>query len=234
MVNDRLMGVRKWLAWTLPVVLLAFGATALRAIEAGLPQAAGAPQAGAKAGTAADTKKAAAPKPKAAAVPMKPKAATRVATPKAITTKPSGKKVSAKKAVSKKTAGESAAKSAQTSKGPEMAGRRDPFKLPGPPVAGGAGGEQIVGPLPPGTRGLLISQLKIEGIVRLDTTSTMIAVVDNSSNRAYFLRENDAVYNGVVSKITPDSVVFRENALDANGNMVVREVVKRLGQGPGA
>ena len=62
----------------------------------------------------------------------------------------------------------------------------------------------------------------------------MIAVVDNSSNRAYFLRENDAVYNGVVSKITPDSVVFRENGLDASGKMVVREVVKRLGQGPGA
>jgi hypothetical protein len=231
MVNDRLMGVRKWLAWALPVVLLCFGATALRAIEAGLPQAAGAaPQAGAKAGAATDTKKAAAPKPKAAAVPMKPKAATSAATHKAAATKPSGKKVSAKKAASKKPAGESA----RTAKGPEMAGRRDPFKLPGPPVPGGAGGEQILGPLPPGARWLLIGQLKVEGIVRLDTTSTMIAVVDNSSNRAYFLRENDAVYNGVVSKITPDSVVFRENALDASGKMVVRDVVKRLGQGPGA
>jgi hypothetical protein len=62
----------------------------------------------------------------------------------------------------------------------------------------------------------------------------MIAVVDNNANRAYFLRESDAVYNGVVSKITPDSVIFRENALDQNGAMVVREVVKRLGQGPGA
>ena len=234
MVNDRLKGVRKWLAWALPVVLLSFSATALRAIEAGLLQAAGAPQAGTKAGVAADTKKVATPKPKAAAVPMKPKAAASVPKPKATAAKPSGKKVSAKKAASKKPAGESAAKSEGAPKGPEMAGRRDPFKLPGPPVPGGAAGEQILGPLPPGARGLLISQLKVEGIVRLDTTSTMIAVVDNSSNRAYFLRENDAVYNGVVSKITPDSVVFRENALDASGNMVVRDVVKRLGQGPGA
>ena len=226
MVNDRLMGVRKWWAWALPVVLLSFGAAASRAIEAGFPQAAGAPQAGAKAGAATDTKKkAAAPKPKAAAS---------VAKPKATAAKPAGKKVSAKKAASKKPARGSAAKSAEPSRGPETAGRRDPFKLPGPPVPGGAGGEQILGPLPPGTRGLLISQLKVEGIVRLDTTSTMIAVVDNSSNRAYFLRENDAVYNGVVSKITPDSVVFRENALDASGKMVVRDVVKRLGQGPGA
>jgi hypothetical protein len=80
---------------------------------------------------------------------------------------------------------------------------------------------------------LVISQLKLEGIVRLDTTNTMIAVVDTAANRAYFLRENDAVYNGVVSKITPDSVYFRENALDASGNVVTREVVKRLSPGPG-
>ncbi len=62
----------------------------------------------------------------------------------------------------------------------------------------------------------------------------MIAVVDNVSNRAYFLRENDAVYNGIVTKITPDAVIFRENALDQSGKVVTREVVKRLGQGPGA
>lgn len=217
MVNNRLLGVRKWTAWALPVILLAFAAARLVASEAGPVQAAGAPQAGTKkVGVTAEKQKAVAPAPQATAK------------------KPSGKKVSAKKAASKKPAGGPAVKSAQSPKGPETEGRRDPFKLPGPPVPGVAGGEQILGPLPPGARGLLIGQLRIEGIVRLDTTSTMIAVVDNSSNRAYFLRENDAVYNGVVSKITPDSVVFRENGLDASGKMVVREVVKRLGQGPGA
>jgi hypothetical protein len=61
----------------------------------------------------------------------------------------------------------------------------------------------------------------------------MIAVVDNSTNRAYFLRENDAVYDGVVSKITPDSVSFRQNYLEPGGSSSVREVVKRLGPGPG-
>ena len=39
----------------------------------------------------------------------------------------------------------------------------------------------------------------------------MLAVVINPANRAYFLRESDVVYNGVVSKITFDSVQFREN-----------------------
>lgn len=124
---------------------------------------------------------------------------------------------------------------AQTPKPPTIVGRRDPFKLPGPPVlsAGGAGGDPI-GPLPPGTRGLVISRLRLEGIVRLETTNTLIAVVDTTANRAYFLRENDAVYNGVVAKITPDSVTFRENALDSAGKVISRDVVLRLTQGPGA
>jgi hypothetical protein len=116
-----------------------------------------------------------------------------------------------------------------------LEGRRDPFKLPPPPVTGGSGGaiDMAAGPLPPGTRGLVISQLRLGGIVRQDTTHVMLAVVINPANRAYFLRESDVVYNGVVSKITPDSVQFRENYLDPNGRVQTREVVKRLGQAPG-
>lgn len=133
-----------------------------------------------------------------------------------------------------RTAAHQAPTPPQVAKTPPIRGRRDPFRLPGPPVAGGGEGGGPVGPLPPGTRGLVIGRLRLEGIVRLDNTNTMIAVVDTSANRAYFLRENDAVYNGVVAKITPDSVTFRENALDQSGKVYVREVVKRLGQGPGA
>ena len=116
-----------------------------------------------------------------------------------------------------------------------LVGRRDPFKLPPPPGPEGSGGalDTAAGPLPPGTRGLVISQLKLGGIVRQDTTRMMLAVVINSANRAYFLRESDVVYNGVVSKITPDSVQFRENYLDPKGRVQTREVVKRLGQAPG-
>jgi len=147
-----------------------------------------------------------------------------------------GAKASAptKKKAAKKATTQPTRAAAQVPKTPEVAGRRDPFRLPGPPVQATAGGEQPLGPLPPGTRGLVIGQLRVEGIVRLDSTNTLIAVVDNNNNRAYFLRENDAVYNGVVAKITPDSVIFRENALDQSGRVITREVVKRLGQGPGA
>ena len=115
-------------------------------------------------------------------------------------------------------------------------GKRDPFKLPPPPsvkatgsVREGAAGGQ----LPPGNRGLVISQLRLEGVVRENTSQRMIAVVTNETKRAYFLSENDAVYNGVVSKITPDAVYFNENDLDESGRVSTREVIKRLGVAPG-
>ena len=129
----------------------------------------------------------------------------------------------------------SATRAPRGPKVPPVVGRRDPFKLPGPPVANARGGDGgPIGPLPPGTRGLVIRRLRLEGIVRLDTTNTLIAIVDTTANRAYFLRENDSVYNGVVSKITPDSVTFRENALDSAGKLTTRDVVLRLKRGPGA
>jgi hypothetical protein len=90
-----------------------------------------------------------------------------------------------------------------------------------------------MGPLPPGLRGLVIAQLILEGVVRLDTTNKMIAVVTNNTKRAYFLRENDAVYNGVVSKIAPDAVYFKENHFDPSGRVSSVEVVKRLPSAPG-
>jgi len=115
-------------------------------------------------------------------------------------------------------------------------GKRDPFKLPLAPAAGGRTSEGalgISGPLPAGNRGLIISQMKLEGVVREDTSNKMLAVVTNETKRAYFLTENDTVYNGVVSKITPDAVYFKENVLDQNGRVTTREVVKRLGSAPG-
>jgi hypothetical protein len=119
---------------------------------------------------------------------------------------------------------------------PPVAGHRDPFKSPF--AFAGSGGEP--GPTPEpiaqvtaGTRGLVISQLHLEGIVRLDTSNTMIAVVSNARKVAQFLRENDPVYNGVVSKITPDAVFFKENHLDVNGQVTTVEVVKRLSPAPG-
>lgn len=111
---------------------------------------------------------------------------------------------------------------------------RDPFKLPPPPAEGPQGGEMEMGPMPPGSRGLIIGQLKLEGIVRQGKENPkMIAVLANPANRAYFLHENDPLYNGVITKITPDSVYFKEDVRDAAGNTTSREVIKKLAPAPG-
>jgi len=119
---------------------------------------------------------------------------------------------------------------------PLAAGRRDPFREPKGGVAGMVVNEwEEVGsePLPPGPRGLLVSQLKLEGIVREDLTNTMIAIVGTNTNYTYFLRQNDQIYRGVVSKITTDAIYFAMNYHDPLGNVQAHEVVARLGSAPG-
>jgi hypothetical protein len=56
----------------------------------------------------------------------------------------------------------------------------------------------------------------------------MIAVVVNSLDKAYFLRENDPVFNGYVLKISGDSVVFKETVQDKLGHLSTREVTKKI------
>jgi hypothetical protein len=56
----------------------------------------------------------------------------------------------------------------------------------------------------------------------------MIAVVVNAMDKAYFLRENDPVFNGYVLKITGDSVVFKETFHDKLGKPLTRDVTKTL------
>ncbi len=74
---------------------------------------------------------------------------------------------------------------------------------------------------------LLIGQLQLQGIAS-SVDGTWIAVVDNNTNIAYFLRAEDELCNGKVSRISPDRVVFMEETTDARGQKVTREVVKRL------
>lgn len=112
-----------------------------------------------------------------------------------------------------------------------MVGKRDPFKIPlSPETKGGGGG--IEGPLPPGARGLVIGYLRLKGIVREEDSKTMIAVVANRANLAYFLHIHQDVYNGVVSSITPNAVYFQKRSLDSSGRVIAREVVLRLGSEP--
>ena len=99
-----------------------------------------------------------------------------------------------------------------------MTGKRDPFFSP-VVQQNGSGCSS-------GKKCLEIGAINLRGVVKSDTG--FIAVVTNSLNKAYFLRENDPVFNGYVVKITGDSVVFQETIQDKLGKSFTREVVKRI------
>ncbi|PYU14379.1 MAG: hypothetical protein DMG29_09770 [Acidobacteria bacterium] len=85
--------------------------------------------------------------------------------------------------------------------------------------------------LPPGKAGLVVSTLRLDGIVR--APNGMIAVVSNPQQRVYFLRDGDQLYDGRVERITMDAVSFNETGKDAFGKPVDRTVTKRLYPSPG-
>lgn len=159
-----------------------------------------------------------APQQPAAAPAAKPakkkahKAAGANANPQVTAQKQSAKKPAAGAAQGK----EGAAGTEQTA---APASRRDPFlsllamRKSGPP-------------LPPGKAGLVIAQIRVDGIVKSQTG--MIAVVSNPQQRVYFVREGDRLYDGEVEKISLEGVIFRESSKDAFGKPVEREVSKRL------
>jgi hypothetical protein len=99
--------------------------------------------------------------------------------------------------------------------------KRDPFLSPvvsrmGGPGAGCSGGKRC----------LAADSISLRGIVR--SHDGMIAVVVNAANKAYFLRENDPIFNGFVARITDDSMVLRETVQDVLGRKSTRDVVKKL------
>ncbi len=99
-----------------------------------------------------------------------------------------------------------------------MNGKRDPFFSPVVHESGSG--------CSTGKKCLEIGAINVRGVVKSDTG--FIAVVTNNLNKAYFLRENDPVFNGYVVKITGDSVVFQETIQDKLGKSFTREVVKRI------
>ncbi len=99
-----------------------------------------------------------------------------------------------------------------------MSGKRDPFFSPVVQQNGSG--------CSTGKKCLEIGTINLRGVVKSD--NGFIAVVTNNLNKAYFLRENDPVFNGYVVKITGDSVVFQETVQDKLGKSFTREVVKRI------
>jgi Tfp pilus assembly protein PilP len=160
-------------------------------------------------------KKPAAAAPVAAAKVEAPKPATKPGAP--ATTKIAAKDTE-KPAVASKTAEAPKPPKAEEKKW-AMSGKRDPFFSPVVQQPTGSNCST-------GKKCLDIGQINLRGVVKSE--SGFIAVVTNSLNKAYFLHENDPVFNGYVVRITGDSVVFQETVQDKLGKPLTREVVKRI------
>ena len=177
----------------------------------------------------------AAPAPKTAVTPAP---ATKVADAKAAPKTPAAKVASAKSSAPAKQDAKIAAKTAAPTvaaapafekpaepakpKAEEkkwaMSGKRDPFFSPVIQQQGSG--------CATGKKCLEINAINLRGVVKSD--NGFIAVVTNNIGKAYFLHENDPVFNGYVVKITGDSIVFEETVQDKLGKTSTHEVVKRI------
>ena len=157
--------------------------------------------------------KASAEKPAVQASKLDPKEQVKVA----VASKTSASAASEPEAATTKSANAPKASKPEEKKW-AMSGKRDPFFSPVVQQNGSG--------CSTGKKCLEIGAINLRGVVKSD--SGFIAVVTNNLNKAYFLRENDPVFNGYVVKITGDSVVFQETILDKLGKSFTREVVKRI------
>jgi type IV pilus assembly protein PilP len=100
-------------------------------------------------------------------------------------------------------------------------GRRDPFQsLIGPAPRLQAGQR------PPGVPGFLIDEIKLTGIFR--RKQELVAMVVGPDNKGHLIRVGDKVLDGEVIRITPSSVVFRQEVNDPTRIERYREVAKDL------
>ena len=183
-------------------------------VSKGAPPAAPVQAAPAKASAAkpAVVKSAAAPK----AAPVAPANAKPVAKAVPVVASPAGAKAPAPAAAP--AAEPAKPEEAQAGKY-SMNFKRDPFISP---VVYSTGAANCTS----GKKCLEIGNINLKGVVHSD--NGFIAVVTNNLNKAYFLRENDPVFDGYVVKITGDSIVFQETMQDRLGKTFTKEVVKKL------
>jgi Tfp pilus assembly protein PilP len=97
-------------------------------------------------------------------------------------------------------------------------GRRDPFRsLIGPAV------RPAPGQRPEGVPGFLIEEIKLQGIFR--TKQGLTGLIGGPDNIGYLIKVGDKLLDGEVIRITPTSVVLRQEVNDPTRIERYREVV---------
>jgi Tfp pilus assembly protein PilP len=103
----------------------------------------------------------------------------------------------------------------------DPAGRRDPFRslLVRPE-------DRALGARPPGVAGMSIDEIVIHGIWK--TRNGYVAQVRATDNKSYLIRAGDLLYDGEVTRVGANEVVFRQNINDPQSVKPFREVTKQL------
>lgn len=103
----------------------------------------------------------------------------------------------------------------------DPAGRRDPFRslLVRPE-------DRARGARPPGIAGMSIDDIVVNGIWRV--RSGYVAQVRATDNKSYLIRAGDLLYDGEVTRVGPNEVVFRQNISDPQSVKPFRELTKQL------
>ena len=79
---------------------------------------------------------------------------------------------------------------------------------------------------PPGLAGLTISEVIVAGMaVGVESKIVLLRGIDNFT---YIAREEAKLFDGIISKISQEEVVFIQERLDPRGNKETTEIVKRL------
>jgi type IV pilus assembly protein PilP len=103
----------------------------------------------------------------------------------------------------------------------DPAGRRDPFRSLLVRPEDRARGER-----PPGVAGMSIDDVAVHGIWKV--RSGYVAQVRGTDNKSYLVRAGDLLYDGEVTRVGPNEVVFRQNINDPQSVKPFREVTKQL------
>ncbi|MEE2840620.1 MAG: hypothetical protein VYC91_08800 [Acidobacteriota bacterium] len=79
---------------------------------------------------------------------------------------------------------------------------------------------------PPGLAGLAISELIVTGLAVGE--SSKVALLRGTDNFTYMAQEDAKVYDGYISQISREEVVFVQERTDATGNTESSEIIKRI------
>jgi hypothetical protein len=108
----------------------------------------------------------------------------------------------------------------------EGTGRRDPFVNPVPKPVKPEPEVPVV--RPPGSKGVLLSEAQIAGIVWSKDPEMTRVVISAPGGRTFFVKKGDQLFDAVLKDIQRDGVVFEQRSKDKDGKTVSRDVVRKV------